>query len=54
MIDEAVTRRRWRIPGVLVLSLLVVVLDTSILNVALRRLAEPRPRGLGTTQSGLA
>ena len=53
VIDEAVTRRRWRILGVLVLSLLVVVLDTSILNVALRRLAEPRPRGLGTTQSEL-
>jgi EmrB/QacA subfamily drug resistance transporter len=53
VIDEAVTRRRWRILGVLVLSLLVVVLDTSILNVALRRLAEPKPRGLGTTQSQL-
>lgn len=53
MIDEAVARRRWRILGVLVLSLLVIVLDTSILNVALRRLAEPKPRGLGTTQSEL-
>jgi EmrB/QacA subfamily drug resistance transporter len=38
---------------VLVLSLLVVVLDTSILNVALRRLSEPRPAGLGTTQGEL-
>jgi EmrB/QacA subfamily drug resistance transporter len=38
---------------VLVLSLLVVVLDTSILNVALRRLSEPKPHGLGTTPSQL-
>src|ERR1700691_3185940 len=48
-IDEAVASRRWRILGVLVLSLLVVVLDTSILNGALRRLSEPKPHGLGTT-----
>ena len=53
MSSDAVRSRRWRILGVLVLSLLVVVLDTSILNVALRRLSEPRPRGLGTTQSEL-
>ena len=37
----------------LVLSLLVVVLDTSILNVALKTLAEPKPNGLGATQSEL-
>ncbi len=48
-----IERRRWRILGVLVLSLLVVVLDSSILNVALRRLSEPRPAGLGTTQGEL-
>src|SRR5579863_6368795 len=48
-----IERRRWRILGVLVLSLLVVVLDSSILNVALRRLSEPKPRGLGTTQGEL-
>src|SRR5580698_1993590 len=52
-IDEAIASRRWRILGVLVLSLLVVVLDTSILNVALRRLSEPKPHGLGTTPSQL-
>jgi EmrB/QacA subfamily drug resistance transporter len=51
--DPAIERRRWRILGVLVLSLLVVVLDTSILNVALRRLSEPKPAGLGTTQGEL-
>ncbi|MEV6692478.1 MFS transporter [Micromonospora sp. NPDC051196] len=33
--------RRWAILGVLVISLLVVVLDNTILNVALRTLADP-------------
>ena len=50
---EAIHGRRWRILGVLILSLLVVVLDTSILNVALKTLAEPAPKGLGATQSQL-
>jgi EmrB/QacA subfamily drug resistance transporter len=44
--------RRWLILGVLVISLLVVVLDNTVLNVALRTLADP-VRGLGTTQSQL-
>jgi EmrB/QacA subfamily drug resistance transporter len=44
--------RRWLILGVLVVSLLVVVLDNTILNVALRVLADP-VRGLGATQSEL-
>ncbi|MBA9006734.1 MFS transporter [Thermomonospora cellulosilytica] len=44
--------RRWAILGVLVFSLLVVVLDNTILNVALRTIADPR-RGLGATQSEL-
>src|SRR5579863_7245430 len=52
-IDDTTARRRWRILAVLVLSLLVVVLDSSILNVALRRLSEPKPRGLGTTPAEL-
>jgi MFS transporter, DHA2 family, multidrug resistance protein len=52
--DSAVaSNRRWVILGVLVLSLLVVVLDTSILNVALKTLAEPGPKGLGASQSEL-
>jgi DHA2 family multidrug resistance protein-like MFS transporter len=51
--DELIQRRRWTILAVLVLSLLVVVLDTSILNVALKTLAEPKPTGLGATQSQL-
>jgi MFS transporter, DHA2 family, multidrug resistance protein len=53
MSDELIQQRRWMILGVLVLSLLVVVLDTSILNVALKTLAAPKPTGLGATQSQL-
>jgi DHA2 family multidrug resistance protein-like MFS transporter len=44
--------RRWAILGVLVISLLVVVLDNTVLNVALRTIADPE-RGLGATQSQL-
>jgi len=44
--------RRWLILGVLVVSLLVVILDTTVLNVALRVIADPQ-RGLGATQSEL-
>ncbi|MEE3920777.1 hypothetical protein V2I01_28870 [Micromonospora sp. BRA006-A] len=39
-------------PRVLVISLLVVVLDNTILNVALRTLADP-VHGLGATQGEL-
>ncbi|WP_250009695.1 MFS transporter [Actinoplanes sp. M2I2] len=44
--------RRWAILSVLVISLLVVVLDNTILNVALRTIADP-VHGLGATQSEL-
>jgi EmrB/QacA subfamily drug resistance transporter len=44
--------RRWAILGVLVVSLLVVVLDNTVLNVALRTLADPE-HGLGATQGQL-
>jgi len=44
--------RRWVILGVLVISLLVVVLDNTVLNVALRTISDPQ-RGLGATQSQL-
>src|SRR5689334_2665006 len=44
--------RRWLILGVLVVSLLVVVLDNTVLNVALRTIADPK-HGLGATQSEL-
>ncbi|MFF0381341.1 MFS transporter [Streptomyces sp. NPDC004286] len=50
-IPEAVHRRRWVILGVLMLSLLIVVLDNSILNVAIKTIATPAPTGLGATQS---
>jgi EmrB/QacA subfamily drug resistance transporter len=44
--------RRWAILGVLIVSLLVVVLDNTVLNVALRTLADPQ-KGLGATQGEL-
>jgi EmrB/QacA subfamily drug resistance transporter len=44
--------RRWLILAVLVVSLLVVILDTTVLNVAMRVIADPR-RGLGATQGEL-
>src|SRR6476661_6907603 len=44
--------RRWTILGVLVLSLLVVVLDNTVLNVALRTIADP-VRGIGASQAQL-
>ncbi|TKA10207.1 MFS transporter [Actinacidiphila oryziradicis] len=52
-VPEAVHRRRWVILTVLLLSLLVVVLDNSILNVAMKTIATPAPTGLGATQSQL-
>ena len=50
---EAVHRRRWAILAVLMFSLLIVVLDNSILNVAVKTIASPAPTGLGATQSEL-
>jgi EmrB/QacA subfamily drug resistance transporter len=44
--------RRWAILGVLVFSLLAVVLDNTILNVAMKTIADPQA-GLGATQSEL-
>ncbi|SCF41283.1 drug resistance transporter, EmrB/QacA subfamily [Micromonospora echinospora] len=44
--------RRWPILGVTVVSLLLVVMDTTILNVALRTLADP-VHGLGASQAEL-
>jgi MFS transporter, DHA2 family, multidrug resistance protein len=48
--DQALHARRWWVLGVLVLSLLVVVLDNTILNVALKTIQQD----LQTTQSELA
>ncbi|GHJ98511.1 MFS transporter [Streptomyces sp. Y2F8-2] len=50
---DAVHRRRWAILGTLMLSLLIVVLDNSILNVAIKTISTPAPIGLGATQSEL-
>lgn len=44
--------RRWAILGVLVVSLLVVVLDNTVLNVALRIISDP-VRGIGASQEDL-
>jgi EmrB/QacA subfamily drug resistance transporter len=52
-VSETVHRRRWAILGVLMFSLLIVVLDNSILNVAMKTIATPAPVGLGATQSEL-
>ncbi|MGN5631303.1 DHA2 family efflux MFS transporter permease subunit [Streptomyces sp. AC154] len=52
-VPEAVHRRRWAILVVLMFSLLIVVLDNSILNVAVKTIASPAPTGLGATQSEL-
>jgi EmrB/QacA subfamily drug resistance transporter len=49
---SGVHNRRWYILGVLVISLLVVVLDNTVLNVALKTIADPT-EGLGATQSQL-
>ncbi|MET7615401.1 MFS transporter [Streptomyces sp. NPDC005408] len=52
-LPEAVHRRRWAILAVLMFSLLIVVLDNSILNVAVKTIASPEPIGIGATQSEL-
>lgn len=44
--------RRWRILAVLVCCLLSIILDNTVLNVALRTLTDPR-HGLGATHSQL-
>ncbi|MEU7432797.1 MFS transporter [Streptomyces sioyaensis] len=52
-IPDRIHRRRWAILTLLMLSLLIVVLDNSILNVAMKTIATPAPVGLGATQSEL-
>lgn len=52
-VPEAIHRRRWAILSTLLLALLVVVLDNSILNVAMKTIASPAPVGLGAGQSDL-
>src|SRR6266480_1690931 len=50
--DARVYRRRWIILGVLSTSLMAIVLDNTVLNVALKTIAEP-VAGLGASQSQL-
>jgi len=50
--DLSVYRRRWIILGVLITSLMAIVLDNTVLNVALKTIAEPVV-GLGASQSQL-
>jgi EmrB/QacA subfamily drug resistance transporter len=53
-VDERAHERRWWILGVLCLSLLIIVVDNSILNVALPTLARPASEGgLDATNSQL-
>ena len=49
---QKVYRRRWIILGVLVISLIAIVLDNTVLNVALKTIAQPKG-GLGASQSQL-
>ena len=50
---DKIYRRRWAILGVLVISLIAIVLNNTVLNVALKTIAEPKPAGLGASQSQL-
>jgi EmrB/QacA subfamily drug resistance transporter len=52
MDSTAVHRRRWIILSVLIISLTAIVLDNTVLNIALKTIAEPRG-GLGASQSQL-
>jgi DHA2 family multidrug resistance protein-like MFS transporter len=52
MDPQTIHKRRWTILYVLVVCLLVVVLDNTVLNVALKTIADPR-EGLGASQSQL-
>jgi EmrB/QacA subfamily drug resistance transporter len=52
MDSQTIQRRRWIILGVLVISLIAIVLDNTVLNVALKTIAQPRG-GLGASQSQL-
>ena len=52
MDTSAIQRRRWIILGVLVVGLLAIVIDNTVLNVALKTIANP-VGGLGASQSQL-
>jgi EmrB/QacA subfamily drug resistance transporter len=52
MDTQAIYRRRWIILSVLIVGLLAIVIDNTVLNVALKTIAEPHG-GLGASQSQL-
>jgi MFS transporter, DHA2 family, multidrug resistance protein len=52
MDTQTIYRRRWIILSVLIVGLLAIVIDNTVLNVALKTIAEPRG-GLGASQSQL-
>jgi EmrB/QacA subfamily drug resistance transporter len=52
MDPQTIHKRRWTILYVLVVCLLVIVLDNTVLNVALKTIADPR-QGLGASQGQL-
>src|SRR5215469_1273324 len=52
MDSQAIYRRRWVILSVLIVGLLAIVIDNTVLNVAVKTIADPRG-GLGASQSQL-
>src|SRR6201989_2942706 len=52
MDSQSIHRRRWVILSVLIVGLLAIVIDNTVLNVAMKTIAEPRG-GLGASQSQL-
>src|SRR5213596_2495104 len=52
MDSQSIYRRRWVILSVLIVGLLAIVIDNTVLNVAMKTIAEPRG-GLGASQSEL-
>jgi EmrB/QacA subfamily drug resistance transporter len=54
MDTQTIQRRRWVILGVLVVGLIAIVIDNTVLNVALKTIASPvADGGLGASQSSL-
>src|SRR6478609_11558816 len=50
---QAPSGRQWVILSVLIVSLAAIVLDNTVLNIALKTISEPKPAGLGASQSEL-
>ena len=54
MDPQTIHRRRWLILSVLIISLVAIVLDNTVLNIALKTISEPKAQGgLGASQSQL-